>query len=408
MPVFVYNARDKSGSLLSGEMDLETPQLVKAALASQGLFPISVKTKTAQSARMDFSSIKLSFKAKPKPKDLANLTRQFEVMFAVGMPMDAILLTLARQAAHPALKEALGHIRNDIAGGTRLSQAFGRFPNYFSSLYTNMIEMGQIGGVLDKTLHEMASILQKEHTIKSKVKSALLYPKIVMGTLVAVGWLMLAFVFPPFKAFYQGHNAELPLPTKMVMGLSTLLTTYWYIPVVLGIGGYFGWKAYKKTARGDEFLSGLAFKVPVFGKLNLLVANSRFGHLTASLYRSGLPLPHALGVVADAMDNILYAREVRQLKLGLERGETLSGSMAPTKYFSPMVKETCAVGEQTGKLDVVLDATATFYDEEVDTMLDNLTTLIEPIMLFLMFGAVLVLALAVYLPIWNLSGVILH
>ncbi len=406
MPIFIYKARDQLGRPIVGQLNCENAMLAKLELKKQGLYPISVETKSSELSLKKI--LNFGSNRKFKTKDLANLTRQFEVLFTVGTPMERILSTLAQQAQHEGIKEALTMIHKDITGGMRIAEAFGRHPTYFSPLYTSMLEMGQAGGVLSQTLKEMAAILQKEHIITSKVKGALLYPEIVLVTLAAVSCMMLVFVFPPFKAFYAGHNAQLPLPTKIVIAMSDVIMNYWYIPVACFIAGFFAWTHFKKTPAGRLWISKAAFALPIFGRLNLLVANSRFGHLVSALYRSGLPLPLSLKVVADTMTNVCYAAEIRDLKTGLEHGRSMSQCMEKSRYFSAMVKEACAVGEQTGKLDVVLESTASFYDGEVDDLLANLTTLIEPIMLFFLFGAVMLLALAVYLPIWNLSRVVLH
>lgn len=404
MPVFKYQARDRLGKLIEGEQSAADAAAVKNLLFAKGLFPLHAEPKESKGLSAKLEDL---LKPAPKPKDLANLTRQFEVMFSVGTQMDKILETLARQAQNKQLQLALQQIQRDIAGGMRLAAAFRKHPKFFNNLYCSMLEMGQAAGVLDRTLREMATILQKDHNIQAKVKSATLYPKIVIGALVGVSWAMLVFVFPPFAKLYAGQGAELPLPTQIMMALSTLVTKYWYLPIMGGIGLFVLWRRFKATDYGQELLSKLAFRLPVFGELNKLVCNARFGHLIAALYRAGLPLPQSLGVVADTMTNVVYAREVRALKEGIEHGKSLSQCMERTQYFSAMVKETCAVGEQTGKLDLILEATAHFYDGEVNEMLDNLTTLIEPILLFFLFGAVLFLALAVYLPIWNISKVML-
>lgn len=402
MPTFIFKARDSSGTLVSGEMDGENHDAIKELIAAKGLFPTDVQIKG-----LEFSSFSL-FKRKPTPKDIASMTRQFQAMFAVGTPMDRILSILAHQLQNPALKQAMMHIHKDVASGTRLSVAFRAYPNYFSPLYTSMIEVGETGGVLDKTLKEMAAILQKEAEIKSKIKSAMLYPKIVLFVLIVVMWGMLAFVIPPFKTFYANHGAQLPTPTKLVLVLSELCTSYWYILLFGGIAAYWLWKRVVRTQIGKEWTSNIAFKLPVFGRLNRLTANARFGHLLSGLYRAGVPIAHALGVVANTMDNIHYANDVLSIKKGLEQGSSLSKCVEYTKYFEPMVQEAISVGEKTGQLDVLLEATANFYDAEIDDLLKNLSTLIEPILLVFLFGGVTLLALAIYLPIWNLSGVILH
>lgn len=401
MSTFIFKARDPSGNLVEGELEGENTEQIKEAIAAKGLFPTDVQIKESKA-----SSFSL-FKKKPSLKDIANMTRQFQAMFAVGTPMDRILSLLSRQLQNPALKQAMTHIHKDVASGTRLSVAFRAYPEYFPPLYISMIEVGETGGVLDKTLREMASILQKESEIHAKVKSAMLYPKIVLFVLGAVSWGMLAFIIPPFKKFYEGHGADLPTPTKVVVALSDLCTTYWYVGVLGGAAAYWLWKRFSKTDLGRDWISRVAFKLPVFGRLNRLTANARFGHLLSSLYRAGVPIARALEVVANTMTNIHYANDVLGIKKGLEQGSSLSKCMEHTKYFEPMIQEAVSVGEKTGQLDVLLDATATFYDAEIDDMLKNMSTLIEPILLVFLFAGVTVLALAIYLPIWNLSKVVI-
>ncbi len=401
MPTFTFKARNQSGEAVVGELDGDSVNSIKEVISAKGLFPTNVQIKA-----LEVSSFSL-FQKKPTPKDIASMTRQFQAMFAVGTPMDRILSILARQLQNPSLKQAMIRIHKDVASGTRLSVAFRAFPQYFSPLYISMIEVGETGGVLDKTLREMALILQKETEITSKVKSAMLYPKIVLFVLGAVMWGMLAFVVPPFKTFYSRHGAELPTPTKIVLAMSELATSYWYIALFGGIAGYWLWKRFSKTALGQDWISRIAFKLPVFGRLNRLTANARFGHLLSGLYRAGVPIAHALAVVANTMSNIHYANDVLAVKKGLEQGNSLSKCMEQTKYFEPMVQEAVSVGEKTGQLDVLLDATATFYDAEIDDILKNLATLIEPILLVFLFSGVTLLALAIYMPIWNLSKVIL-
>ncbi len=401
MSTFVYRARDAQGALITGEVEGTHPTGVKQALAIRGLLPVSVQPKGFE------FSLKTLLQKKIKPKDLANLTRQFQVMFKAGTPMDRILATLVKQTHHHNLKEALSTIHKDVAGGMRLAQAFGRHPQYFSTLYTSMLEAGERGGVLDKTLKEAATVLQKEHQIHSKVKSATLYPKLVIGALLIVVCLMLVFVIPAFENFYGQHDTALPLPTQILLGLSKVFTTYWYLPLFFFFVSVVFWKRLTNSSAGKRWLSQVTFRLPVFGNFNLLVANARFGHLVAALYRAGLPLSHSLGVVADTMTNLGYADELRSLKKDLEEGGSLSQGMSQASYFTPMMQETCAVGEQTGKLDELLESTALFYDEEIDDILKNLTTLIEPLLLFLVFGLITLVALAVYLPVWNLSKVVL-
>ena len=401
MATYVYKARDRLGSLITGKLQGTSTIEVKDALASEGLFPVSVQPEEFE---LSLASI---FQPKLKTKDLSNLTREFQVMFAAGTPMDRILATLVQQTKHKGLKEAMRKIQADISSGVRLSEAFAKHPQYFDLLYSQMLGVGETGGVLDKTLKELASIIQKEDRIRSKVKSATLYPKLVVGALIIVSTFMLYFVMPKFADFYSGHNAKLPVPTLIMIGASNFIRTYWLLFLILIGAGGVAWKGFMKTQKGKKFLGLVKFKAPIFGNLFRLAANARFGHLVSALYRAGLPLSQSLDVVADTIDNIHYSDEIRYLKRELDQGRSLSDAMKETEYFTPMIQETTSVGEQTGHLDDILESVASFYDEEIDDILKNLTTLIEPILLFTIFGLVALLALAVFLPVWNLSNVIL-
>jgi type II secretory pathway component PulF len=404
VPTFSYQARDRGGALIEGEIEVQQADQVESAIMSLGYYPVSFTKKNQDISFTSFTSI---FQKKPAAKDIANLTRQFQVMFSAGTPIDRILFTLAKQASNPLLKVVLTEIQADVASGLRPSAAFKKHPLYFNSLYTSMLEAGETGGFLDRTLNEMAKILEKEHEIKTKVSSATLYPKIVFGVLIIVTWGMLVFVIPPFQTFYAKFGADLPLPTKILLNLSKLLTNYWYLGLFFVICIFFGWRYFAKTPQGTEFRSWLELRAPVFGRLNLLVINARFGHLISGLYRAGVPLVSALGIVANTVSNKFFAQEILEIKNGVEHGRSLSKCLEGSKYFEPMMQEACGVGEKIGKIDELLLSVAKFYDEEADDMLKNLSVLIEPFLLVVLFGAVMLLALAIYMPMWNISKVIL-
>lgn len=401
MTLFRYKARNRVGRLITGTLEGENVVVVKRALFQQGLFPISVRKKG-----IDFNLSRF-FEKKLKPQDLANFTRQFQVMFSVGTPMDRILTTLGRQTSHPGLKGVLSEIQEDVSAGIRLSEAFAKHPHYFSLLYTNMLAVGEAGGVLSHILKELAEILLKENRIQSKVKSAMLYPKIVMGALVAVTIVMLLLVVPTFTKFYAQFDAPLPLPTRILVAASDVLVGYWFLFLFGGGGIFYGWKMFSALRQGKRFVSWIRLKMPVFGNLHRMVANARFGHLVSSLYRTGFPLSRSLAIVAGTIDNEFYEEDIRYLKEELDKGRSLANAILRTVHFTPMVQECVAVGEQTGQLDQMLESTAAFYDEEIDDLLKNLTTLIEPILLFLIFFLVGLLALAIFLPIWKLPSAVL-
>ncbi len=401
MTLYRYRARNRLGEEVKGQLESKTKESVQSALLERGLFPVFIDNTHSQTH---------AFKRKTKfgLKELVMFTRQFQLLFSVGLSMDRILEILAEQAEIAEVRAALQIIRSDIIAGAKLAEAFSKFPDYFPPVYISMLELGQSAGILDKTLHEMTALLEKEQHILSKLKTALLYPKIVAVTLVGVTWLMLVFVFPPFKSFYDSHKAALPLPTRIVMSVSDILTQHWYLPIIALPAFYLLWKRIRKIPSIDLKLSILQLKAPVFGHLNILSSNARFANMVSALYRVGLPLPQILSVIATIMENQVQRAEIESIKTQIESGKSLHEAMKPLKYFSPLIKETCLIGEQTGKLDTTLSSTGKFYNTEVDEMLSVLSTLIEPFMLFGLFGIVLLLALAVYLPIWNISNVVLQ
>lgn len=403
MPLFTYRARNINGGLIKGEIEAIDERAAMEALSGKRLYPLS-----ATEQRQEVALNKLLTERKPKPRDLANMVRQFQLMFTVGMPMDHIFNTLIKQARHKGLQKVLDGIKKNIGSGLGLSQSFRQYPLYFNHLFVSMVEAGEIGGVLGKTLTELSSILEKEHWLKSKLKSAMLYPKLVVGALVIVTSIVLIFVIPPFEALYKQLGSELPLPTKILMATSKLLIGYWYLAIIFGIVAFLAFRAFAKSAIGRWAIGYVLFRVPVFGPLNIMTENARFCHLMSALYKSGLPFAYAITVTANTVSNVCFAKELYSLKDQVNHGSSLSKGLDSAKYFTPMVREMCVVGEQTGKIDETLQSTALFYDDEIDDTVKNMSTLLEPVLLVLMFGLVLILALAVYLPIWNLSSAILH
>lgn len=398
---FVYKARNAQGQLVSGEVDGQDIHMAKSILVEQGLFPLTVQP---SSFEVTWSSL---FTRRARQKELLSLTRQFAVMFRAGTPMGRILGVLAQQARHPGLKKAFTKIQKDVFAGVKLSRAFGKFPQYFNRLYVSLLAAGEEGGILEETLDQLAQILRNEHSIRAKVKSATLYPKIVVGSIFLVATLMLVYVIPVFENFYASFEAELPAVTIALMQVSHFLTTYWFLALALMASLVAGWKMILKTKEGKRFFTKLGFKVPVFGNLHTMILNARFGHLVSSLYRAGLPLSGNLEIVAQTMDGSIYSDEVLRVKASIDKGDSLSQAMRQQKYFSPLILEAVDTGEETGEMDTLLESTATFFDEEIEATLKNLTTLLEPMLLFFVFLMIGFLAFAVFSPIWNLSNVVL-
>ncbi|MBI2345931.1 MAG: type II secretion system F family protein [Deltaproteobacteria bacterium] len=403
MPRFAYKVRDKKGALVSGEAEASTLVAMQEDLFRQGMIPLTVRE--VKPGGLSAASL-LWWTQRVSPEDLMVFTRQFHTLFRAGVSMDTILATLSKQAQSKVLRTALSRIRSDIANGESLNRAFSRHPRVFNDLYVSMLAAGEEAGILEQTLSELAKLIEKEDSIHRNIKSATLYPKIVLVVLIGSVVILMTFVIPKFQTFYGHYSAELPLPTQIMITTSNVVRRFWWIVGAAVIGSWILYRRYYATRTGRFQIDTLRFKFPVFGELNKKVANSRFGHILAALYKSGLPMPRSLEVVATVIGNEAYALEVRMIRDAIQKGSTLSSAMLQQSYFSPVMVETTAVGERTGALDEMLMAVADHYELEVSHTIKNLTTLLEPIMLVGIFGVVAVMALAIFLPIWNMSRVV--
>lgn len=402
MPTFTYRARDRDGVLVTGEIEAVSADELKEGLFNEGMVPLEVRE--AGKAGLSLSSMQLFQRV--KPEDLMIFTRQFYTLFKAGVSMDAIMSAMAKQMKSQMLKNAIVRIRADVASGSSLAHAFGRHPKIFNELYVAMIAAGEEAGILEEVLKHLSDLLVKEFDIKKNVKGATLYPKIVLTVLVAAVAFLMIFVVPKFMEFYGRYGAELPLPTRLLIGISTIFREYWFL-LIAGVAlAIYLYRRFYKTHVGRMKIDALRFRIPVFGELNLKVANARFSHIMSALYRSGLAMPRSLEVVSDVIGNAAFSLEVKKIRDEIQKGATLSEAISRQTYFPPVMVETTAVGEKAGALGEMLSTVAEHFDTEVNHTIKNLTTLLEPFLLVAIFAMVALLALAIFLPIWNLSTVI--
>lgn len=403
MPTFYYKARDREGVLITGEIEAVSAQELKEGLFSEGMIPLDVHE--VRSGALSMKSVS-DFFGRVKPEEIMIFTRQFYTLFRAGVSMDTILGAMAKQMKSKSLQNALIRIRADVASGATLAQAFGRHPRIFNEMYISMLSAGEEAGILEEVLKHLSDLLVKEFEITKNIKGATLYPKIVVTVLVLAVTFLMLFVVPKFVEFYGRYSAELPLPTRILIGASNFFRDYWYVLIAAVAGGFFLYRRFYRTQVGRMKIDKLRMNIPIFGELNLKVANARFGHIMSALYRSGLAMPRSLEVVANVIDNAAFAMDVRRVRDQIQKGATLSEAISHQTYFTPIMVETTAVGERAGALGDMLSTVAEHFDSEVDHTIKNLTTLLEPFMLVAIFAMVALLALAIFLPIWNMSSVI--
>lgn len=403
MPLFSYRARDQRGILVTGHMEGMAASAIKNTLSDQGLIPIQVQSSsTTEGWLPQFEMFK-----KVKPEEVILMTRQFHTLFKSGMGMETILGTLQRQTRNKTFKETLARIQTDISQGATLAHAFSRHPKIFDPLYISMLTAGEEAGILEEVLGNLANLLDKEREIKAGVKSATLYPKIVVGVLVIATTVMLTVVIPEFAKFYAHYHAQLPLPTRILMTASNIIRYYSWIVALLGVGIFITLRHYYHTPSGRLRIDQWKWQIPVFGSLSQKIANARFAHLLGALYRSGLSITKSLGLVETVIANEVMARDVRKIRVQIEKGQSIAKGMMDTTSFAPILIEATAVGEKTGSLDTMLEGLAEHYDADITHTTKNLTTLLEPILLFFIFGMVALFALAIFLPIWRMSSAVM-
>ncbi len=396
---YEYQVRDTAGKMVSGTLVADNQQLVIERLREMGLVPLKVKMQTSMNREFNL-------RRTVKPKDLAVFSRQFATMVNAGIPILRALSILEGQTESPVLKKAVEQIRVDIERGASLSVAIAKFPKVFNRLYVAMVRSGEMGGVLDAVLERLATNLEREVSLRNRIRSAMTYPIVVLCFVSLILAAMLLFIVPQFKAIYDSLHGTLPLLTRALMAVSdTLRHDFWLIALVLG-GAIFGVRRYKRTDAGREQWDRLKLKVPVFGPLFLKTAMARFARTLGVLNRSGVPILQSLEVVSETVSNELVKKAVIDVQESVKQGESLARPLRTHKVFPPMVVQMLAVGEETGALDTMLDKIAAFYDDEVTATVDQLTSLIEPIMIAVIGGIVGIAVIALYMPMFNVINLI--
>lgn len=402
MPSFLYRARDKSGALVTGSLEAASMDEIEASLDRMGLIPINV-TQGKPSFRL--TTLRKFFEKIP-PQEIIVFSRQLATLFGAGVPLTKALFTLERQASAEPFRKIVKSLREDIEAGSGLAAAIRKHPAVFPELYASMIEAGEAGGILEEVLKRLAAMLEKNSENRAKIKSATLYPKIVVAGLAVAIIILMSFVVPRFSQLYSSFKIELPLPTRMLIAISDFALSYWYLLLAGGISLFIALKVFLRTERGKDFWDKSVIKIPIFGPLILKSVLSRFSRVLGSLYRSGLPILQSLDIVSRAVDNRLIAAEVKRIEGEVRAGRPLSEELGKSGQFPPMVVQMVGVGEDTGGLDEMLDKVSEYYDQEVDASIRNLATTLEPVLLAFIFVIVLFLALAIFLPMWDIIKVV--
>jgi type IV pilus assembly protein PilC len=400
MAVFAFSGRTRTGQTISGEMEAPSREAVVAQLRRQQVLATSIKPKAR-----DIAISIPGFGAKANEKDLAIITRQLATMIDAGLPLVQCLDILAQQQEKKFLKSTLQDIRQDVEGGSTFSAALKKHPKVFSGLYTNMVEAGEAGGILDTILNRLAAYIEKAMTLKKRVKTAMFYPATIVSVALVVVTFLLMYVIPTFEQLFAGFGASLPLPTVIVLKLSNFVQAY--ILFIIGglVGTVVGLRMYYRTEGGKRAIDGLLLRLPIFGTLIRKVAVAKFTRTLGTLVSSGVGILDGLDITARTAGNKVVEDAILKARTTIAQGKTIAEPLQASKVFPPMVTQMIAVGEQTGALDRMLNKIADFYDEEVDSSVAGLTSLLEPLLVIFLGVIIGGVVIAMYLPIFKLITV---
>ena len=405
MPVFVWQGKTAQGKVLKGEMEASNIEAVYARLRSQRIQPIPARVKE-KGTGLD-TEIKIpGFGPKIQPYDVMLFTRQFSTMIDAGLPIVQSLDILAEQTENKPLKSTIRDVRRDVSGGTTLADALEKHPKVFDDLYVNMVRAGEAGGVLNTILNRIALFIEKANRLKKKVKGAMIYPATIVAVAIGVVSILLIFVIPVFAELYGSMGRALPAPTQITINISNFFRAYFVHVVVIIALIVVGIKMYYKTAKGRMVIDGILLKMPILGDLLRKVAVARFSQNMSLLLASGVPILEGLAITAKTAGNKVIEKAIMDARISISEGKTVAEPLEKSGVFPPMVCQMVSVGENTGALDNMLKRVGDFYEEEVDNSVNNITALMEP-MIMVFLGIVLGgLVISMYLPIFQLGALV--
>jgi len=400
MAKYQYKVIDKEGNPTSGVVTADSQDAVAEKLKSSGFMPVSIKEIKEESGVIKI----IDRFRKISPAEINMFTRQFAVLQRAGVNIIASINSLSEQSMNKSFKDILSQVASDIKQGKSLSSALERHPAFFKPLYTNMVKAGEESGSLVEVLERLADLGEYEEKVHLRVKAATRYPVIVVCTVIIAFLLLTMLVVPRFARIYGSAGVNLPIPTLILIWTNQLLTKYWWLAIFITAAVIFGINKYINTAKGRHLWDKMKLKIPVLGPLMMKITMGRFARVTGTLMRAGVPVLRILELASAGVGNVIISEAIDNIKAGIKEGKGISVSMKSTGLFSSIVVQMVSVGESTGKVDELLLHVSDYYDSQVAFTVDNLTSLIEPMLLLVLGFGVLLMALGIFLPMWNLMA----
>jgi len=401
MPIFLWEGTTKKDEVKKGEMEAADELVVRTLLRRQGFKSIDVRKKPK-----DLAEYVPFLAGRVKEKEVVVFCRIFSTMINAGLPLIQCLDLLAQQEQNKAFAKIIRSVKEDIEGGTSLTDALKKHPKVFDDLFVNLIAAGEAGGILDVVLGRLSNYLEKALKLKAKVKSAMTYPAAVLVISFAVVALLLIKVIPVFKKMFEGAGSELPGPTAMVVGASEFAQTYWWVILGLIILLVIVVRQFYKTEKGRWIMDSAMLRAPLFGPVFKKVAVAKFARTMATMMSSGVPILEGLNIVSKTAGNVVVENALMKTRQSISEGRSIAEPLSETGIFPPMVVQMIAVGEATGALDSMLNKIADFYDDEVDSAVEAMTSLLEPVMMVFLGGIVGGMIIAMYLPIFKMASIV--
>ena len=399
MPVYKWVAETKKGKILKGELEAADERIAQLQLKRRNLTIKKIKAKPK-----DLFANVAFFQPKITAKDVVIFTRQFSTMIDAGLPLVQGLTILAEQTENKTFQNVLKRVTKDVEGGSSLAEALKKHPKVFDALYFNLVAAGEIGGILDTILQRLAAYIEKAEKLKTRIKGAMTYPIIVVAIAVLVIAVILIFVIPVFQEMFSSFGKALPVPTQIVVNMSDFLKGNIHYVIVGFIVFVFAFKKYRNTKKGRKQTDALALKLPVFGNLLKKTAVARFTRTLGTMISSGVPILDALEIVAKTSGNVVLEEIIYEVRSSIAEGQTIAEPLSEAAIFPRMVVQMISVGEATGALDTMLNKIADFYDDEVDAAVEALTSMLEPLLMVFLGGAIGGLVIAMYLPIFQMAA----
>ena len=398
MPRFKYTARKGSGEVVVESVEAESPVAVAKRLATMGLIAVRIdKDAAATGGGQFFERITTT--------DIVMFTRQLVTLYKAGLPFLSSLDAIGKQTSNPALRRVVMAIRSDVEGGTTLSAALAKHPKVFSEVYVSSVLAGETGGVLAEVMQRLVFLLENEQQMKQAVKSAMRYPLTVVVAMTVAFLVIVTFVIPTFSKLFSKAGMTLPFPTRVMVGINEIRQDYWHVCVLAAIGVVVGLVWYVRTPAGRLKLDKLVLKFPLVGSIIMKASMARIAHMFGTLSRTGLPILKELGVIARTIGNLHIAHELEAVRDAVREGSTLAAAVESETDFPPLIKHMIAVGEKTGAMAEMMEAVGEHYDRETKAAIGQLTQAIEPLITVVLGCALVFLALAVFLPMWDMIQV---